>query len=50
LKKDLVFDKKYFEELRLNLDSINFTKLSKYVKKFKSKKIKKVFNVLKDIK
>ncbi|MDD5770506.1 MAG: hypothetical protein PHE25_06050 [Candidatus Gracilibacteria bacterium] len=50
LKSDIIFDLDYFKELRLNLKNINLTKFEKLTKKYKSEKMIKVFNLLKDLK
>ncbi len=49
-KKGIVFTESYFEELRLNLDNVNFKKLEKLVKKYKSRKLGKCFKLLTKIK
>jgi len=50
LKKDIVFSVYYFQELRLNLENIDFTILEDFVKKFNKTKITKSFNLLKKMK
>jgi hypothetical protein len=37
------------QELRLNLENINFKKLENLVYKYKSKKVEKIFSLLKKI-
>jgi hypothetical protein len=46
LKKDLVFKESYFEELRLEVDKLNFKRLEQFVKKFNKRKIDKCFTFL----
>ncbi len=49
-KRWIVFEKKYFLELRLNLENIDFEKFRKLVEKYDSKKLKKVLKILELIK
>jgi len=46
-KKDFVFDSDYVEELRINRENVNFKKLEKLIKKYKSKKMERIFNFIK---
>lgn len=48
-KRWVVFSKWYMQELRLNLENINFKKLENLVYKYKSKKVEKIFSLLKKI-
>jgi hypothetical protein len=50
LKKDIVFEESYFEELRLEVDRLNFKRLEQFVKKFNKKKIDTCFIFLKKLK
>lgn len=43
LKKDIIFEESYFEELRLELERLNFKRLEQFVKKFNKRKIDKCF-------
>ena len=49
-KRKIVFEVSFFEELRLNLEKINFKKFEKIVKKYNNKKLNKVLVYLKKIK
>jgi len=49
-KKDIVWDNNYFEELRLNLDTIDFEKLYEYWNKFNSKKINRILIFITNLK
>ncbi len=46
LKKDIVFQTSYFDELRLDLSGIDYDLLYEYMKKFDSGKMEKVFRFL----
>lgn len=46
LKKWIVFSESYIQELRLNLENINFKVFERIVKKYKSKKVQKIFTLL----
>jgi len=50
LKRDLVLSISYFQELRLNLENIDFSILENFVKKFDKTKITNSFNLLQKIK
>jgi hypothetical protein len=43
LKKDLVFEESYFEELRLEVDKLDFKRLKQFVQKFNKRKIDRCF-------
>ena len=49
-KRWVVFNQEYVEELRLNLENINFTKFEEIINKYPSKKMKNIFKLLKKIK
>ncbi len=46
LKKWIVFSESYIKELRFNLENINFKVFERIVKKYKSKKVEKIFTLL----
>ncbi|MDR0282633.1 MAG: hypothetical protein LBI53_05015 [Candidatus Peribacteria bacterium] len=46
LKKDIAFEESYFEELRLEIDRLNFKRLTQFVRKFNKRKIDKCFTYL----
>lgn len=50
LKTGIIFSTAYFEELRLNIENIDLLKFEKLIKKYKSIKMTKVFNILKELK
>ena len=50
LKKDIVFEESYFEELRLRVELLNFKRLKQFVKKFNKRKIDKCFIFLSKLK
>ena len=50
LKRGIVFEKSYFEELRLNLEPVDLKEFEKIVKKYKVKKLEKVLDFLKELK
>lgn len=49
LKKWIVFSESYIRELRLNLENVNFKAFERIVKKYKSKKVQKIFTLLSSI-
>ncbi len=50
LRSGLVWEDSYFEELRLNLGGISLVKFEKLLKKYKSRKLERVFIFLKKLK
>ena len=46
LKKGIVFQESYFEELRLEVDRLNFKRLKQFVKRFNRRKIDTCFTYL----
>jgi hypothetical protein len=49
LKRGVVFIDSYFEELRLNLENVDFQKFAQLLKKYPSKKVAKCFTFLQKI-
>ena len=47
-KKDFVFDEEYLNELRINRENVDIKRLEKVVKKYKSKKMQKIFTFIKN--
>jgi hypothetical protein len=45
----VIFKEDYIKELRLNSENIDFNKFEKLLKKYPSKKIEKIFYLLKKI-
>ncbi|MDR3169652.1 MAG: hypothetical protein LBU27_08165 [Candidatus Peribacteria bacterium] len=48
-QRGIVFTESYFQELRLNIDNVDFDKFAQLVKKYPSKKLEKCFTYLQKI-
>lgn len=48
LKKNFIFSASYLEELRINRENVNMRKFQKLIKKYKSRKMEKIFKFIKN--